>query len=71
MFLVVSRNNINQASHFSEIETKFSKLKIVKNHSSILQFFLTYYLEQTKYETTSNKNVSFNFFRINTNKIEN
>lgn len=52
------RNRIIDASCFSELETKFSKLKLIKNHASILQFFLTYFTEQNKYESLSNKNVS-------------
>lgn len=46
------------AASFSELETKFGKLKLIKNHASILQFFLTYFTEQNKYESLSNKNVS-------------
>ena len=31
--------------------------KSIKNHAAVLQFFLTYLVEQNKYESTSNKNV--------------
>ena len=47
-----------EAASFSELETKFGKLKLIKNHASVLQFFLTYFTEQNKYESLSNKNVS-------------
>jgi hypothetical protein len=53
------------ASSFSELETKFSKQKLIKNQASVLQFFLTYFTEQNKYESLSNKNVSiFKVFKI-------
>jgi len=55
---LASRNRPEDASRFAELETKFSRLKLINNHSSVLQFFLTYYTEQNKYESLSNKNVT-------------
>lgn len=56
--IVINQNKIERASKFNELETKLSKIKIIKNQAALLQFLLTYYSEQSKYEAISNNNVS-------------
>jgi hypothetical protein len=60
-FLVINQNKIEQASKFNHLEARLSKVKIIKNQAALLQFFLTLYTEQNKYESTSNNNVSLLF----------
>ncbi|RNA07269.1 gamma-tubulin complex component 3 -like protein [Brachionus plicatilis] len=58
---LVSQKKTDIALSFQELEAKFNKQKILKNHAALLEFFFAYYLEQNKYESTSNKN-SLNFY---------
>ncbi len=55
---LIAKQRPQDASRFAELETKFVRLKLINNHASVLQFFFTYYTEQEKYESLSNKNVS-------------
>lgn len=45
------------AVNFEKKSLFFKLKKILKNHAALLEFFFAYYLEQNKYESTSNKNV--------------
>jgi hypothetical protein len=40
---VVNKNKVANASAFTDLESRFLRTKLIKNHAGVLQFFLTYF----------------------------